>query len=94
MVRMAKRAGGVLAWTAVLLGASAAHADAEAPKIEHTPLTEFTRGKAVALTAKISDPDGIFEPVVYYRRAGTSRYQTVSLVQSGATWTATLPVDV
>jgi hypothetical protein len=48
----------------------AAPEDNDPPSISHTAVTKTLRGKPVAIAAHITDPSGVFQPVIYLRRKG------------------------
>lgn len=68
----------------VLLGASTAMAqgfvvhssdyptaDTEPPEVVHEPVTYTPRGSELVLKAVITDPSGVFAPIISYREAGS-----------------------
>ena len=58
--------------------------DNDPPSITHTPLTRAMKGKSLTFTARITDPSGVFQPVVYLRKRGlgTGDYIPIKMVGS------------
>jgi hypothetical protein len=76
----------------VLAGPSAAlAADTLAPVITHQAVREATRGQTLTVSATITDDSEIFEPTLYYRAAGTKKFQSASMSKSGSTFSAAIP---
>jgi|GEM_PF-1592411 len=44
--------------------------DNDAPSIAHSPVTKAMKGKSFVITARITDPSGVFQPVLYLRKRG------------------------
>ncbi len=61
--------------------------DVDPPSINHTPVTKSLKGKPVAISARITDPSGVFQPVVYVRRKGmgTGEYIPIKMIASRLT---------
>lgn len=77
---------------ALALPAAAFGADTKPPKIAHTPINEAPAGKALPVSATITDDSEIFEPTLSYRAAGTKRFLSASMSKgAGNTFTATIP---
>src|SRR5713226_9710136 len=57
--------------------------EAQDSKIEHTPLEKTPRGQGVFIKAKVGDPSHLFTPLVFARKAGTSRYEAFTMKDKG-----------
>lgn len=73
--------------------------DVEPPSIAHTPVTRALKGKPVTISAHITDPSGVFQPMVYLRKKGlgTGDFIPIKMVASRLTqgdYTVELPVGL
>lgn len=61
--------------------------DVDPPSITHTPVTKSLKNRAITITARITDPSGVFQPVVYVRKKGmgTGDYVPIKMVGSRLT---------
>lgn len=91
---MTRSLWGIVVTALVVATAVPARADDAPPRIEHTAIAEARRGEPLEITAVITDPDGIFEPRVYFRPAGTTQYDSVALTGGPGLMTATLPAEI
>ena len=57
--------------------------EAQDTKIEHTPMEKTPRGLGVFIKAKVGDPSHLFTPLVFARKAGTSRYEAFTMKDKG-----------
>ena len=57
--------------------------EAQDSKIEHTPLEKTPRGRPVTIQAKVADPSHLFTPLVFARKAGTTRYEAFTMRDKG-----------
>jgi tetratricopeptide (TPR) repeat protein len=57
--------------------------EAQDSKIEHTPLEKTPRGQGVFIKAKVGDPSHLFTPLVFARKAGSSRYEAFTMKDKG-----------
>ncbi|MFN2549593.1 MAG: PEGA domain-containing protein [Myxococcales bacterium] len=57
--------------------------EAQDSKIEHTPLDKTPRGQGLFIKAKVQDPSHLFTPLVFARKAGTSRYEAFTMKDKG-----------
>jgi tetratricopeptide (TPR) repeat protein len=57
--------------------------EAQDSKIEHTPLEKTPRGLGVFIRAKVGDPSHLFTPLVFARKAGSSRYEAFTMKDKG-----------
>jgi hypothetical protein len=60
-------------------------ADDDAPTIAHTPITKAPKGKPLVFTARMQDPSGIFQPVLYLRKRGTGDFIPIKMIGSKVT---------
>ncbi len=58
--------------------------DNEPPIITHTPVTKSLRGKTLVITARITDPSGVFQPVVYLRKRGLGSGEYIPIKMVGS----------
>ena len=65
--------------------------DTTPPRIEAWVPTSLPAGQAFALTARIRDPSGVFEPRLLYRLAGADSYQQLGMTGGPEYYTAGLP---
>ena len=66
--------------------------EALAPTITHTPVATAQPGQPLTLTAMIHSSNGVFQPVLDFRRAGDSAWTKVPLLGSGGdVYAATIP---
>ena len=61
--------------------------DNDPPSISHTPVSRTLKGKPLVLTARITDPSGVFQPVLYVRKKGmgSGEYIPIKMVGSRLT---------
>jgi hypothetical protein len=52
-------------------------------KIEHAPVEKTPRGLGVWIKARIGDPSHLFAPLVFARKAGSSRYEAFTMKDKG-----------
>lgn len=80
---------------ALLLAAPLAWAvDTEPPQLGHEIAREASERQRIRITCTIYDESAIFEPRLYYRRAGTNDYLVMSLASSGDIYVATIPEEI
>jgi hypothetical protein len=76
----------------VLVSGLARAQEADGPSIEHQRVTQAQRGQPLTFTATIHSGHGVFQPLLYFRPAGTESWSKVPLLPSGgAAYAATLP---
>ena len=51
------------------------------PEIEHQEIDQGTLKEDIAINARLTDPDGIFDPAVLFRVKGASRYQRLPMAE-------------
>jgi hypothetical protein len=56
--------------------------DDDAPTIAHTPITKAMKNKPLVFTARMQDPSGIFQPVLYLRKRGTGDFIPIKMIGS------------
>lgn len=56
--------------------------DDDPPTIAHTAITKAMRNKPLVFTARMQDPSGIFQPVLYLRKRGTGDYIPIRMIGS------------
>ena len=56
--------------------------DDDPPTIAHTAIKSATRNHPLVFSAHISDPSGVFQPVLYLRKRGTGDYLPIKLIGS------------
>ncbi len=56
--------------------------DDDAPTIAHTPITKAPKGKPLVFTARMQDPSGVFQPVLYLRKRGTGDFIPIKMIGS------------
>ena len=66
---------------------SAVAEDNDPPSISHTPVAKAVRGTPLVITARVTDPSGVFGPVLYLRKKGmgTGEYIPIKMVGSKLT---------
>jgi hypothetical protein len=85
-------AASLLVWTSEAWAAKAPKVDTKPPKITHVAVDRAETEMALTLTAKIADESEIFEPTVYYRLAGSTKFLTLRMKnERGAMFIATIP---
>lgn len=57
-------------------------ADTIPPTVTHTPLSEFPAGMPIRIQATVTDNVGIKEVTVFYREAGSSVYQRMTMLEA------------
>ena len=57
--------------------------EAQDARIEHTPVEKTPRGLGVFIKAKVADPSHLFAPLVFARKAGSSRYEAFTMKDKG-----------
>ena len=55
----------------------------DGPKIEHSAVARAMPGQPVLIRARITDPDGVFAPSVFFRLSGTKGYASVAMQSLG-----------
>jgi hypothetical protein len=58
--------------------------DVEPPSITHTPVTKTLKGKQVTISARITDPSGVFQPLVYVRKKGMGTGDFIPIKMAGS----------
>ena len=56
--------------------------DDDLPTIAHTAITKAMRNKPLVFTARMQDPSGIFQPVLYLRKRGTGDFIPIKMIGS------------
>jgi len=59
--------------------------DDDPPLIAHAQIKQAMHNKPLVFTAHITDPSGVFQPVLYLRKRGTGDYLPIKLIASKAT---------
>jgi len=65
--------------------------DTTPPTIAHTPVTSRAVNAPIPLTATITDNASVQGAILFFRPTGGTSYSSLPMVQSGATYTATIP---
>ena len=58
--------------------------DNDPPSISHTPVAKAVKGKSLALAARITDPSGVFQPVLYVRKKGMGTGEYIPIKMMGS----------
>ena len=59
--------------------------DDDPPTIAHTAIAKAMKNKPLVFTARMQDPSGIFQPVLYLRKRGTGDYIPIKMIGSKVT---------
>jgi hypothetical protein len=82
--------------TTVIAGlhtATAAHADTDAPEIEHARIERAALGQPITIRARITDKSAIFAPSLLVRQRGKKEFDTIELKKVGDVFQAVIPAD-
>jgi hypothetical protein len=82
--------------TAVIAGLSAApaaHADTDAPEIEHARVERAALGQPITIRARITDKSAIFAPSLLVRQRGKKEFDTLELKKVGDVFQAVIPAE-
>jgi hypothetical protein len=77
--------------TTTLAPVAWAQDDTIPPVINHVPVDRVEAQQPVEVKAEITDESGIFQPTVYYRKAGTASFSTVTMENKGDHYLAIIP---
>lgn len=76
-----------------LFAAPAAHADSDAPEIEHARVERAALGQPITIRARITDKSAIFAPSLLVRQRGKKEFDTIELKKVGDVFQAVIPAD-